>query len=80
MRMEISLSEAPFSRSLKVISLDGLPKDAQIVLEQLGLFPQELIEKIHSAPLGDPIAIRIGEQVFSLRNEICKLISVEDAS
>lgn len=73
----MNLFDAPFQQLLTVKNLSALPEDSRLVLQQMGLFPEEKIEKLHTAPLGDPIAIRIGEHAFSLRKELCKVIQVE---
>lgn len=73
----MNLFDAPFRKKLRVRALADLPKDARLVLIQLGLDEGELVEKVHTAPLGDPIGLRIGEQLFTLRSELCRKIGVE---
>ncbi len=73
----MTLLEAPFRSQLRVLSLTGLSEEARMVLLQLGVEPGEALEKMHVAPLGDPLTIRIGEQLFTLRKEVCGLIEVE---
>jgi Fe2+ transport system protein FeoA len=59
--------------------LSNLAEEARLVLLQLGIEPGEALEKMHVAPLGDPFTVRIGEQLFTLRKEVCRLIDVEVA-
>lgn len=73
----LNLVDAPSSCKLKVISLEAMHEDAVLVLKQLGIARDEIIEKLHVAPLGDPLTVRIGGQRFSLRKEICRNIRVE---
>ncbi len=75
--MIMNLLEAPFLKNLRVLSLDRIPEESRIILEQMGIFFGEEIEKLHIAPLGDPVAVRIGEQAFSLRKNICENLLVE---
>lgn len=72
----MTLWDAPFRRPLKVLDLRGLPSEVRLVLSQLGLDQGEEIEKCHLAPLGDPLSLRIGSQLFTLRAEICRKIEV----
>lgn len=76
----MSLWEAPFRRSLRILDLSGFgaaEDELRLVLTQLGVDVGEVIEKLHSAPLRDPVSLRIGEQVFTLRGEVCRKILVE---
>lgn len=78
----MTLWDAPFRRKLRILSLAGFgPTDDEIrlVLTQLGVDVGETIQKVHAAPLGDPVSLLIGEQVFSLRKELCRNILVEAA-
>ncbi len=47
------------------------------MLAQLGLDSGETVEKVHIAPLRDPVSLRIGEQLFTLRADMCRRIQVE---
>ena len=73
----MNLWDAPFRKPLRVLSLSAFGEEIRLVLVQLGIDPGEVIEKIHSAPLKDPVSLRIGEQVFTLRSETCRNILVE---
>ena len=76
----MNLWEAPFRQRLRILDLSGFgaaEDEIRLVLTQLGVDTGETIEKLHSAPLRDPISLRIGEQVFTLRTELCRKIQVE---
>ena len=75
--MFVNLWEAPFKVPLRVQKFSGLSEEICLVLTHLGIDEGEIIEKIHAAPLGDPVGLKIGEQIFSLRSEICQKILVE---
>jgi Fe2+ transport system protein FeoA len=82
MRCDVNLLEAPFRKRLRVVDLSavgGVEDEVRLVLAQLGVDEGELLEKLHDAPLKDPISLRIGEQVFTLRAELCRKIQVEAA-
>jgi Fe2+ transport system protein FeoA len=76
----MTLWEAPFRRKLRILDLSGFgaaEDEIRLVLTQLGVDPGETLEKVHAAPLRDPVALLIGEQVFTLRGELCRKILVE---
>lgn len=73
----MTLEQAPFRVPLEVCSF-ALPEDARLLLCQMGLDAGERIQKVHEAPLGDPVALQIGDQLFTLRKEICRRIRVKE--
>lgn len=73
----MTLWDAPFRQPLRVTDLQGFGHEISAVLAQLGLDPGETVEKVHIAPLRDPVSLRIGEQLFTLRADICRRILVE---
>lgn len=73
----MNLWEAPFGRPLRVKEITGLSEEVRLVLNQLGLDQGEAVEKKHLAPLGDPVSLLIGSQLFSLRAEVCRHIQVQ---
>ena len=73
----ISLSNAPFRRSLRVLSFQGADPQVRLFLMQIGLGEGEVLEKIRVAPLNDPFSVRIGNQMFSLRREVGDHVFVE---
>lgn len=75
----LNLWDAPFQTPLKIQSMAELSEEVRLVLVQLGFDQDEIIQKMHKAPLGDPTSILIGDQQFTLRAEICRKIMVEVA-
>ena len=73
----MNLFEANFGTLLCIESLKNLSGDQSLILCQLGFCVGDVLEKVHAAPLGDPITVRIGEQLYSLRKEICEQIQVQ---
>ena len=72
----MNLLEAEFGIPLRISDL-SLEMDQVVVLAQIGLAKNDLIEKIHQAPLRDPLTVRVGQNLFSLRREICRQVQVE---
>jgi Fe2+ transport system protein FeoA len=75
----VTLWDAPYRKCLRVRDLSRLDSEALHVLANLGLDEGETVEKVHRAPLGDPVSIRIGQQLFSLRSDNCRRVMVEEA-
>lgn len=73
----MNLWEAPFGRPLRIKNITGLSDEVRLVLNQLGLDQGETVEKKYLAPLGDPVSLLIGSQLFTLRAEICRHVQVE---
>jgi Fe2+ transport system protein FeoA len=72
----LSLWNAPFRKKLQISGIE-LPEESKRILVQMGIDQGEALEKLHSAPLGDPVSVLIGSQQFALRQEICQKIYVE---
>jgi Fe2+ transport system protein FeoA len=73
----VNLWDAPFGQPLRVKEITGLSDEVRLVLNQLGLDQGESVEKKHLAPLGDPVSLLIGSQLFSLRAEVCLHVQVQ---
>lgn len=76
----MNLANAPFHRKLRITTVATECADTRLVLRQMGIAVGEIVEKLHVAPLGDPVTFRIGGQRFSLRGETCAEIAVVEAS
>jgi Fe2+ transport system protein FeoA len=74
----MNLAEAPFGLELRVKNVSGA-KDSSLpnMLDELGIGSGEILSKLHSAPLGDPVAISVQGQTFTLRREVLQEIEVE---
>jgi Fe2+ transport system protein FeoA len=73
----LNLFSAPYATPLKVVRAEGISADAELILDQLGLYAGAALEKLHAAPLGDPITVRLGSQSFALQKALCCQILVE---
>jgi ferrous iron transport protein A len=62
--------------------IDALEGDAALVqrLYEFGLFEGETVEYLGSAPLGDPVEIRVGNTRLSLRRNEAQAITVTPLS
>lgn len=77
--MTVKLHQAPMRKELvlREFAFDHA-QDAPLILEQLGLFPGVILEVLHTAPLGDPLTIKIAKkQSFALERSLCQNIIVE---
>jgi Fe2+ transport system protein FeoA len=73
----LSLWQAPFTKPLRICVVE-LPEETQRILLQMGLEAGEIVQKMHAAPLGEPISVLIGSQQFALRKNLCQQIFVEE--
>ncbi|MGB3466166.1 MAG: FeoA family protein, partial [Cyclobacteriaceae bacterium] len=76
-------------KNKSLVSLNNLDKEAcaEIVsvkkdqlaarLSDMGLYPGQLVQVLYNAPLGDPLAIQVGDYVLSLRKSEAELITVK---
>ncbi len=46
-------------------------------LAEMGIYPGQLVKVLYKAPLGDPIAVEIGDFTLSLRIDEAALIEVK---
>lgn len=70
-----TLSELSPGSSAVVVAITGEPALVQRLYE-LGLFEGEKIEVLATAPLGDPLEIRLGNSRLSLRKSDAAGVSV----
>ena len=55
-------------------------RDFQSRLYALGLFPGALVDVLHVAPFGDPVQVRVGQTLISIRKSEAGLVRVEATS
>ena len=55
-------------------------RDFQSRLYTLGLVPGALVDVLHAAPSGDPLQIRVGNTLLSIRKQEAQLLMVEAAA
>jgi ferrous iron transport protein A len=70
------LSSFELGKKLVVDKL--LPSDIQSKLLEMGLYEGKEISIIYKAPLGDPIAVQVGDYVLSMRLQEASLILVNE--
>ncbi len=56
---------------------EKFPKERRERFEDLGLLPETAVQRLHTAPLGDPIAFSIRETVLCLRREDARRVRVK---
>ena len=61
----------------RAISATEDNKEFQSRLYALGLFPGAVVDVLRVAPLGDPLQVRVGHTLLSLRKLEARLIKVE---
>lgn len=69
------LSEVPRNRWFRIKRLEGPAQDCSRLLD-LGFTPGEEVSVTHSAPLGDPLVIRVRGALLALRKREASWILV----
>ena len=73
----MTLDELQFNQQAFVKSVNSDSEEVHCRLLTLGLYPGVRIEVLRRAPLGDPLQIRCGTTLMSIREHEAKGISVE---
>ncbi len=61
----------------RIVNAAASDPDLQTRLYALGLFPGVELEVLHQAPLGDPMQIRLGTALLSVRRRDAEFIEIE---
>ena len=61
----------------RILQSAATDADLQTRLYALGLFPAVVIDVLRRAPLGDPIQVKVGHALLSVRKRDASLIEVE---
>lgn len=77
--MGMTLDEAGFGDSVRVVALDGLDESDRAALDGVGLRPGVGVTKILRAPLRDPIECLVGAQLLAVEKRLLPGIRVEPA-
>lgn len=71
----LTLNKAEFNVPLKIKSI--FKGDLSSKLTEMGLTPGRYIKILYKAPLGDPLAVEVGDYVLSLRVSEAMLIEID---
>lgn len=72
----MKLSEARVGATVRIDSIDDSPMKQRLMT--MGVIPGTKVEILQSAPLGDPIAVRLRAYNLALRKDDAKLIEVSE--
>jgi Fe2+ transport system protein FeoA len=70
-----TLNKAKFNIPLRIRSV--VKGDLSSKLTDMGLTPGQCIKILYKAPLGDPLAVEVGDYVLSLRVSEAMLIEID---
>ncbi len=70
---------APTGRCRIIDAADG-NLEFQSRLYSLGLYPGALVDVLHVAPLGDPLQVKVGQTLISIRKREAAMVKVEATS
>ncbi|MEO1052073.1 MAG: FeoA family protein [Bacteroidota bacterium] len=71
----LTLDQVKAQSVATIISVDDSPFRAK--LADMGIGPDQLVKVLYKAPLGDPIAMEVGDYVLSLRKKEAAKITVK---
>ena len=80
MRFLMTLADMAPAGRCRVLGAAEDRRDFQSRLYALGLFPGALVEVLHVAPFGDPVQVRVGRTLLSIRKSEAGLVRVEAAT
>jgi ferrous iron transport protein A len=73
----VTLAELSLNQVCRIVSAAADNAELQSRLYTLGLYPGSLVEVLRYAPVGDPIQVRTGSTLLSIRKYEAALIEVE---
>jgi Fe2+ transport system protein FeoA len=73
-----TLDAAPRGAAVRVVSVEGAPSVSQRLLE-MGLTQGAVVSVVRTAPLGDPLEVRVRGYLLSVRRGDARLVRVEPA-
>ncbi len=78
--VEQNLANAQVGQSFTVVSISEQQPDTLSRLYALGVFPGAKVDVLRRAPLGDPLQVKVGQTLISLRKQEASSIAVAEAS
>ena len=76
----MTLAEVRPKGRCRIISAAEGERDFQSRLYALGLYPGAEVTVTHIAPLGDPLQVKVGNTLVSIRRKEAAMLEVEIAS
>ena len=73
----MTLADVPPTGRCRIVSTSADNQEFQSRLYALGLYPGVEVSVMHVAPFGDPLQVRVGHTLLSIRKQEAVLVSVE---
>ena len=73
----MTLADIAPSGRCRIVGASEHSADFQSRLYALGLFPGASVDVLHVAPFGDPLQVRVGHTLLSIRRQEASLVEVE---
>lgn len=74
----MTLADMKKASKCRVLAAAADHPEIQSRLYALGLYPGVVIDVLRFAPMGDPVQVRVGGTLLSIRKQEAELISVEE--
>ena len=72
----IGLHQLEFGQVAKIIDINHQDEDSRCRMLTLGIYPGVKVEVLRTAPMGDPLQIRCGSTLISIRKADARLVEV----
>ncbi|MCB1644807.1 MAG: ferrous iron transport protein A [Pseudomonadales bacterium] len=73
----MTLADMQAASRCRIVDADASAAELQSRLYALGLYPGVTVDVLRFAPVGDPIQIRVGSTLLSIRKQEASRITVE---
>ena len=73
----MTLAEVLPNGTCRIVSAADENREFQSRLYALGLYPGVEVKVLHIAPMGDPLQIKVGHTLLSIRKQEASMVSVE---
>ena len=73
----MTLADVPPTGRCRIIGTADEQRDLQSRLYALGLYPGVIVDVLRTAPFGDPLQLKVGQALLSIRRREASLVMVE---
>lgn len=73
----MTLADVPSTGRCRIVGLAEEQRDLESRLYALGLYPGAIVKVLRSAPFGDPLQLKVGHTLLSIRKQEAEQVLVE---
>lgn len=75
----MTLADIETSGRCRIVGASDEHRELQSRLYALGLYPGAVVDVLRRAPFGDPLQLKVGQSLLSIRIREAMLVNVEEA-